>query len=219
MIVFMVVIVSGVVGLALQQYLPRLMYELIPTETIYGQIETVTERYAEEAKALVTAACGELKFPDQPQPKLAATATKPAQEPAATTDYKLFEETAAVGLWQGKVLQTRRINIELLPNPAPLHDEFVNEIHPYLNGEKPHSRLAAENRAALAFEELRLKLLPSNADPVLTQLAAMCGQRRQIDLQARLHGMLHFWLLIHLPLSIFLIFLMCIHIVTALRYV
>jgi len=45
MLLFVAVIASGVFGLALQQYLPRQMYESLPAETIYSQIDYVSQQY------------------------------------------------------------------------------------------------------------------------------------------------------------------------------
>ena len=38
---FAVILVSGIFGVALQNYIPRRMTELVPHETIYEQIPTV----------------------------------------------------------------------------------------------------------------------------------------------------------------------------------
>src|SRR5690242_8051232 len=60
MILFAVVWVSGIVGLFLQQTLPRLMLTRVPLETVYEQIDPVVLQLLAESDALVTAACGPL---------------------------------------------------------------------------------------------------------------------------------------------------------------
>jgi hypothetical protein len=54
------VTVSGLIGIALQNVLPRLMMELVPLETVYEQIPQVVEQLRAEADARVTEACGPL---------------------------------------------------------------------------------------------------------------------------------------------------------------
>src|SRR5262249_50582553 len=58
MILLLVVIASGVWGLALQQLLPRRMLDELPAETIYSQIEALAEQVAAEGRQLVRATCG-----------------------------------------------------------------------------------------------------------------------------------------------------------------
>ena len=53
---------------------------------------------------------------------------------------------------------------------------------------------------------------------MLERLADFCDQRRQFDLQARLHFWLHSWLAVHVAMSIGLILLMFVHAVLALKY-
>ena len=58
MILFGIVIVSGIFGLVLQQFLPRLMLERVPAETIYSQIDYVAEQSYWNAEDLIEATCG-----------------------------------------------------------------------------------------------------------------------------------------------------------------
>src|SRR5579863_5889561 len=51
--IFTIVIVSGLVGVALQHYMPRLMTERVPLETIYDQIERVQGQLLKEADTLI----------------------------------------------------------------------------------------------------------------------------------------------------------------------
>ncbi len=53
MILFLLVIASGVFGLAMQQIVPRLLLENIATETIVSEAGFVMEQYLVEARALV----------------------------------------------------------------------------------------------------------------------------------------------------------------------
>ena len=58
MVLFLVVIASGVWGLVLQQFLPSRMLNELPAETIYSQIDRVSGIMAMEAEKLVLATCG-----------------------------------------------------------------------------------------------------------------------------------------------------------------
>ena len=51
-------IASGVWGLALQQFLPTVMLEEIPAETIHSQIDRVLAHLHDEARQLVYETCG-----------------------------------------------------------------------------------------------------------------------------------------------------------------
>jgi hypothetical protein len=56
MLLLVMVIVSGVIGAALQHYLPRVMTRQVPMETIYEEIPHVREQLLQEADQLVEAA-------------------------------------------------------------------------------------------------------------------------------------------------------------------
>jgi hypothetical protein len=58
LVLFGVVIVSGIWGLAMQQFVPRAMLAEVSDETIYTQIDTVVGGYQREARQLVTTAGG-----------------------------------------------------------------------------------------------------------------------------------------------------------------
>ena len=60
MVLFIIVWISGIVGLFLQQTLPRLMLTRVPLETVYEQIDEVVLQLLAESDGLVTAACGPL---------------------------------------------------------------------------------------------------------------------------------------------------------------
>ena len=59
MILFGITIASGLFGLFVQQFLPRMMLERVPAETIYSQIDYVAEQSYWNAEDLIEATCGE----------------------------------------------------------------------------------------------------------------------------------------------------------------
>lgn len=64
LLVFAIVIVSGIFGLALQHYLPRVMKTELPAETMYNQPANVCRRLAETGDELLQSACGLLATDD-----------------------------------------------------------------------------------------------------------------------------------------------------------
>src|SRR5207249_10933524 len=66
MILFTLVVISGIYGVILQQYIPKLMLSRLPLETVYEQIDEVVRQLRDEADALVTAVAGAL--PDDATP-------------------------------------------------------------------------------------------------------------------------------------------------------
>jgi hypothetical protein len=60
MVLFTVVLVTGIYGVILQQFLPRMMLLRIPLETVYEQIDSVVAQLRAEADGIVTAVAGPL---------------------------------------------------------------------------------------------------------------------------------------------------------------
>ena len=67
------------------------------------------------------------------------------------------------------------------------------------------------------FADLKDRLEPGLHETA-DQLNVLCVQRRQLDLQLRLHCWLHNWLCVHTPLSVALVVLMGIHVWVALKW-
>jgi hypothetical protein len=209
-ILFVIIILSGVYGLILQQYLPRKMWEDVPAETIYSQIDHIAELLNKEAERLVLATCG--PAPGEPPP--------PIDEElggAATGTHLTVGAVRSVGKVKGKVVQTR-IPRTPIPESEALRTFYRDSLEPFLEGRAPaNSPLHTASRAADLFEQLRIQLDPA-AHPVVDDLQGLAEQRRELDEQRRLHWWLHSWLWIHLPLSAALVVLMILHIVVALKY-
>ncbi len=209
MVLFIVVIISGIFGLLLQQVLPRVMLRRVPAETIYSQIDHVAEQLYFSAEDLVAATCG----PDA----AGATVFRPQRSPAETVTYLTVGAVRSAGSVQGKVLQTR-VTPGVIPNSEPLRRFFVARVAPYLlEGVRSESPLSDSAKAIELFANLK-RQIDSEAHGVVDMLEALCDQRRQFDLQSRIHFWLHSWLCVHLPLSTALVLLMFVHIYTAVKY-
>jgi hypothetical protein len=100
----------------------------------------------------------------------------------------------------------------------PLRDFYTRQMRPFLQHEKHRDRtLAVRDRATRVFDSLRT-LLPSAVHETTKNLEDVCEEERQLRRQSRMHHWLHGWLLLHIPLSLALLLLGCIHAVMALRY-
>jgi hypothetical protein len=208
LLLFLIVIASGILGLALQQFLPRRMLHELPAETIYSQIPHISAQLCAEAERLVVATCG-------PAADLRAA---PQQElAAAKAPHLVIGAVRSAGRVQGKVLQTR-VPSAPLPGSEPLRDFFEHSVAPFLRGgAAADSPLQSPHRSAVMFQELRTRLDPATHETVAA-LEDLCDQRRQFDAQARLHFWLHCWLWVHLPLSAALVILMLLHAWVAIKY-
>jgi hypothetical protein len=192
MVVFHLVIVSGLIGLLVQQIVPAAMTRAVPLETVQAQIGTVCERLATDAYELVASLAGEIPEAAEERARLAAAEEVARQQPA---DWK----------------QVARLRAADAPPPAgtPLKELYLRAIRPYLvsggRGSEP---------------DLRAVLLRAPAEwrPRLERLQALCEEARQLAVQQRLHGVLHGWLFVHAPLSLALFVLVAFHVVYALRY-
>ncbi len=211
MALFLLVIASGVWGLVVQQFLPSRMFEEVPAETIYSQIERVLSQLSREADRLVLATCG----PEEG----VSPATADEQEDLAEvgTAHLVVGAMRTAGRVHGKVLETRSAT-PFVPDAEYLRSFYHGSIKPYLKGgTSSDSPLRVDSRCATLFQEARTRL-PSPAHPALASLESMCEQRRQLDDQARIQFWLHNWLWVHLPLSVALIVLMFVHVFYAIKY-
>jgi hypothetical protein len=187
---FIIVIVSGVAGAALQHVLPRVMFERLPMETIYEEIPHVRAQLVTESETIVAAACGAL-----------AVVSEPAAE-RATSD------SAA------KLASTVRIDAD---DSAPLREFYLTEMAPFVADPDGVHAIANRVHAEQSFAHLRM-VLPPFFHGAITDLENICEEERQLVRQKRLHLWLHGWLLTHIPLSFALLALAVVHILSALRY-
>jgi hypothetical protein len=195
---FVVVFISGIVGAVLQHFMPKLITQRIPLETIYEQIGRIRLQLLEEATTLVNEASAALQgnVSQATEQQLAASAS------AGTMG----------GLTVASGLQVdREASVELV-------EFFRRELQPFISQSGSRGlALASRNRAQDMFQQLRL-LLPPNLHSTVDDLENICEEKREIDQQARYHRILHGWLLVHIPLSYALLLLGAVHAVMALRY-
>ena len=202
MVLFTLVVLSGIYGVVLQHIVPRMMLMQLPLETVYEQIDSIVAQLRSEADALVTAVAGPL----------------PVAGPAARS-----ERRAGGALSRGQVLARPLLRAAptwttALPESAVLRDAYMTDIRPFLALRLPRTgRLFPPRLGEAVFLYLRMEL-PAALGEVVDDLQAICEERRQLAVQVRLHHWLHGWLLVHVPLSMALLLLSVVHAIVTLRY-
>lgn len=107
------------------------------------------------------------------------------------------------------------------PGAESLRAFYLNTVRSFLDARPPRevrqSGLAGKASAEALFEAQK-KGTSNKIDEILDLLNRLCHERRELLLQTRLHGWLHGWLWIHVPLSMTLLVLLAIHIGSVLMY-
>jgi hypothetical protein len=200
LIIYVIVMVSGYYGLALQHFLPRLMKERLPLETVFEQIPHILNQFREAA--------GELRKSLEP-------ATTPAAAPAVVAP-----ATSGAGVLAAAVVEPSATVVETAPDPSALTlKQFIDEVAlPYLAATRGDKLLLGAQRVSDdQFRLLKISVGPEWQARV-DQLQAWCDERRQLDLQTKLQHWLHGWLLVHIPFSVLLLIFTAWHAIAALFY-
>jgi hypothetical protein len=100
-----------------------------------------------------------------------------------------------------------------------LQEFYEQHVRPFLQERSsPTSLMATPARADAAFTKLLALPGLATAKEQVSQMRTLCDERRLLAEQERLHGWLHGWLLVHVPLSVALLVLSIAHVVMALYY-
>jgi hypothetical protein len=189
---FAIVYVSGVFGAWLQHTMPRRLLREVPLETIYDQIGHVRAQLLDEADTVVADACGKLEV----EVEVPSAAAAPGASALATV---------------------MRSGSGGSDDSAPLREFYMKEVRPFIESPARRHFLADDTSAAARFGKVRMLLQPALA-AALADLESICEEQRQLLRQERLHGILHAWLIVHVPLAYTLMLLAVAHIVMALRF-
>ena len=212
--IFAVIVISGIFGVALQNYIPRRMTELVTRETIFEQIPAVIRGLRIEADERVEFITADLGLEEEEVEFVRAGGVKQYFDPA--------QKKSAAEKVQAVVERRKgspQIELEESAREA-LRAHYLQEIRLFLR-DKPAtvSRKLFGSREAVAayFGHLRT-IMPVAAHDLLKDLEEMCEERRQLGVQKKMHLWLHTWLMVHVPLSFALLVLTAVHAVLSLRY-
>jgi hypothetical protein len=189
--IFSFVIGSGIVGAALQHYMPEIITDRVPLETIYNQIDRVQAQLLKESDDLMS-----------------SLAEKKAEYgllvPASRTTGPITTASTMIRLSDQSAGRFREV--------------YDQTIRPYLadRGAYRH-RMTRRSTSKAIFGQLRT-VTPESVWPIIHDLENICEEKRDLDRQSRLQRLLQGWLLVHIPLSYLLIVLSAVHAVMALRY-
>ncbi|WP_235908610.1 hypothetical protein [Roseiconus nitratireducens] len=207
LILLVLTVLSGVYGLAVQNVLPRWMLRHLPRETIYNQIQFVSDQAVRDARQLLTRACGR---------NVASIETAVADPELLPAGAVVVGAVRQAGKTRGKTLQTRHV-AEGRFDRETLWSAF-DQIEPYLReGDRVESPVRQSYGADRWFRRLR-EACHEESQPVIDVLQDLCDQRREFDLQRRVHRLLHTWLPVHIGLSVAVTILLGIHVWTALKF-
>jgi hypothetical protein len=212
--IFLVIVVSGIFGVAMQNYIPKRMTELVTRETIFEEIPTVIRALRTEADERVEFVTADLGIEEEAEEFVRAGGVKqyfdPAQKKSAAEKVQAVVE--------------RRKNSPQIEIPADARDamrsHYTQELRPFLQDEPAslsRKLFGSKEKVAAYFSHLRT-IMPVAAHDLLRDLEGICEERRQLMLQRRLHLWLHSWLLVHVPLSYAILVLTAVHAVLSLRY-
>lgn len=188
-----VLTVSGVYGVILQQVLPRLMTSQVKLETVYEQIEHVVAQLQAEAEEILKAIGAGVEEP--------ATAEAGKRPWSGIPDSGTHKAVAAEPNAGGDVLR----------------DFYVEQVRPYLTGKSADGALSHSGRSTVMFTNVR-GMLPPPLHETLGDIEDICEEYRQLMRQKRLHNWLHGWLLVHIPLSYAFLVLAIVHAIYSLSY-
>jgi hypothetical protein len=195
MVLFLIVFVSGILGAVLQHFMPKMMTERIPMETVYDQIDRVINQLVVEAAQLVSE-------------------IKAVVEQEIERQEEMEERSPISG--NGKNPESATVPDERVS--AKINSFFETQMKPYLTSRRSQKySLANPVQAAAAFRQLKV-LVPEAIWSKFEDLENICAEKHELERQRYMHKWLHGWLLFHVPASYALILLGVVHAFVALRY-
>lgn len=231
-------VLSGVIGLALQNVVPKWMLRQVPAETITTQIDHVALTLVDDVDQLLRTVCGPRARSGQsadtntedvsddhaaslkPHEGLTSQAHAPSQiSPIAQQGTKSAVVIGATrdvhdrrGQYQGEgVTKLSDADSKALWNAYA-------ELRPFLVDGSTNLYLFGDQARSTTWFRLLRNACSPEADELITPLERLADNRRQFNLQKRLDRWLHAWLPIHIALSAGLTILLIGHVILALRY-
>ncbi len=217
MLLLLIVIASGAFGLILQNILPRSMLDRVPLEVSFENIPNFLSQRRRFADDLVGSVCGPV-IEEHRQPIRANEFSGEGRSrgPQSQSDRDSGLLTGPALLHHAAVAKSMTIATEPAPGSERLLEFYQHQVRPFLLGEK-HRRGNVHSMLETMFSQMYV-VLAGDFHTVLDRLHEICEERRQIEVQQRLHRWLHGWLLVHVPLGLALLVLGAIHAIMSLRY-
>ncbi len=220
MVLYAVVMVSGIYGLILQNKLPVLMKERLPGEIVYEQIPNIRAQLYTAAERLhqTYRHQREVKTGDQVMSPPTPTVLSSAELPDVSS-FAVFKTPSAADkpmrrrTMRGTTVSALPMTMEangaaVTADPASekiLLTFIERQLMPYLEARRGRKfRLGHRRQANETFQQLKLRLAPPYR-PRVEEMEGWCDERRWLDEQAHYQHWLHGWLLLHAPLSFVLI--------------
>lgn len=213
-------VLSGGFGWVLQNVIPRLLLKHVPAETIYEEIENVSATVVQDAEQMLNTACGTRE----------AAMTIQWDSGAKTRFRELLGEqpeaemTRMIIIGAPREAERRFERHQEHSSVASQQDDArslwnaYDELRPFLLDGRTRARLFGHQARATGWFRLLRQACSPEAEQVIGPLERLADQRRQFNLQKRLHRWLHVWLPAHIGLSVGLCLLLVAHIFFALRY-
>jgi hypothetical protein len=211
---FLIITVSGLFGLILQNWLPRKLMEQVGRETLFDQIPSLVGELRIEADERVEFVTADLGI-DEPEPGFVrAGGVKQYFDPS--------QKKSAAEKVEAEVKRRKaapQIEVDQQAREA-LRAHYLQEVRPYLTLSPTAyaSRLFETADKVRAYFQYMRTILPVATHDVLNDLQQICEERRQLVVQSRLHRWLHGWLYVHAPLSMAFLVLTAVHAIVSLRY-
>ena len=205
MVLFVIVEVTGIIGVLLQQYIPTIMLQMVKNESTYEQIPEVIRKLKLDAAVLTSVCCGKIKTDKFDSAKLDEIDKRKAERLKPSKDADFARKYGAIA----------PANPDEEKAAVPLMNFFLEEVEPFLDPVYARTSKLAELRKSLAVFNHIQTLLPKKLHPALDEIQGLCEERRQLQIQIRLHWYLHSWEYIHIPLSYLLLALSAFHVIVA----
>ncbi len=208
------VLISGIYGWVAQTLIPKWMLVNLPAETIASQIDHVSRQSVQDARTMLTVACG--VSPSEARDILLDRWNTLGPEDGSGSTIVIGAVNQR-GSLRGRTLVTTQVQVEPQDH-ATIWQQYSSVVEPFLLGEQlAQNSLGESSRSAQWFTMFRSSCSPS-AEIVIDRLEDLCNQRRQFNTQRRANGWLHGWIAFHAGISVLLATLLIAHIILAIRF-
>lgn len=222
MLVFGIVIVSGMFGTFLQQYLPRYMTSAVPAQAITEQIPVACGRLRKLTEEAVLKSCGAAALSE-------ALKARGEKSMTVVTLGTIPQQTGNTGKARSSLTNatiSSSVLMDFVVSPldedyspeAELAKFFCEDVLTFLSPDaRPDHPLASPTIALARISRLEGSV-PSRLREAVEEIRVACDERRQLLAQQRIHNWLHGWLFPHIILSMVLLILAVLHVVMSLYY-